>query len=86
MAKVDDIYASVLGDLIQPVEGVEDAFAPGSPCDLLYNDAVMARERLCRRLGVEEDDDLELIFDSFCDIMTHLCKVMYRYGAELGNS
>ena len=81
MNHVDDIYASMVGELITPCEGVTDEYAPGSYCDQLYSAAWEARNRLAERLGVDEDKDLEVIFDSFCDITFHLCRRMYEYGA-----
>lgn len=80
MKNVDDIYASMVGELIIPCEGVTDEYAPGSYCDRLYSEAWEARSRLCERLGVDEDADLEAIFDSFCDITAYLCHRMYEYG------
>lgn len=82
MNHVDEIYASMIGELIIPCEGVKDEYAPGSYCDRLYNTAWEARNRLADRLGAEEDADLELIFDSFCDIASYLCHRMYEYGAN----
>ena len=82
MKNVNDIYASMVGELIVPCEGVTDEYAPGSYCDRLYCAAWEARNRLTDRLGAEEDADLEVIFDSFCDITFHLCRRMYQYGAS----
>lgn len=84
MPKVEDIYASMVGELIEPLEGIADEYAPGSYCDWLYSKAVLARERLCQRLGVSDDPDLEVIFDSFCDLNAHLCRKMYEYGTASG--
>lgn len=84
MSKVDDIYASMVGQLTEPLDGISDEYTPGSYCDQLYCQASLARDNLCRRLGVDEDPDLEVIFDSFCDISAHLCRKMFEYGATLG--
>lgn len=80
MVKVEEIYASMIGELIEPLEDICDEYAPGSLCDRLYSDACAARARLCQRLGVTEDPDLEVIFDSFCDINTYLCRKMFEHG------
>ena len=84
MPKIEDIYASMIGELIVPVDGICDEYAPGSYCDRLYTRAAIARTRLCRRLGVDDDPDLEVSFDSFCDINSHLCRKMFEYGHHLG--
>ena len=85
MEKVYEIYASSIGVSLEPLAGVRDEYAPGSYCDQLYSDACAARERLCQRLGVDEDADLEVIFDSFCDINAHLCRKMFEYGMIMKN-
>lgn len=43
---------------------VEDEFQEGNPCEVLYGRMYDARERLCERLGVEEDKDIEAIINS----------------------
>lgn len=84
MVNVEDIYASMVGELIEPLEGIDNEYAPGSLCDRLYCDACAARARLYHRLGVTEDPDLEVIFDNFCDINTHLCRKMFEHGMAVG--
>lgn len=74
----------MIGELVDPLDGISDEYAPGSYCDGLYSRATYARARLCRRLGVDDDPDLEVIFDSFCDINSHLCRKMFEYGILLG--
>ena len=83
MVKVEEVYASMVGELIEPLDGIADEYVPGSLCDRLYRDACVARDRLCQRLGVENDPDLEVIFDSFCDINTYLCRKMFEYGRTM---
>lgn len=74
------IYLSMLGELTEPVPGVENAFAPGQPCEKLYQQIYDAKCRLCDRLGEEENDDLESILDSFFEINRQMCLRMYRLG------
>ena len=62
---VDLIYLSMMGELVQPLDGIPNAFATGQPCHMLYQKIYAARCRLCDRLGVEEDADLESILDCF---------------------
>ena len=65
--------------------GVEDAFAAGTYCIERYGEALSAYERLCDRLGVvDEDRDVEDIFNAFFDIQEYLCYKMYQYGAQFG--
>lgn len=80
----EKVYLSMLGELLEPMSGVKNAFAPGQPCDVLYQQIYDANRRLCQRLGVEEDADVECIVDCFFEITRELCLRMYRMGTELG--
>lgn len=82
---IDDIYSSVIGDLIIPVQGVENMFTQGSECDTLYGEVFDAYERIKNRLCVKaEDDDCELIINSLMDIGRIVAYRMYEYGAKFG--
>lgn len=83
--RAEYVYDSLRGLLIDPMPGIEDAFADGTPCQRHYDEMCAARERLCLRLGVTgEDKDLETIILSLEHIQTELCIKMYRYGAICG--
>ena len=65
--------------------GVACAFSDNAYCLKRYAVALDAYERLCQRLGVQdEDEDVEIIIRAFMDIERELCFRMYRYGAEFG--
>lgn len=66
--------------------GVEDAFGEGMFCLEEYGKILDAYSNLCRRLGVENqnDYDIETIISSFFLIQEELCYRMYRYGALYG--
>ncbi|MBQ2997216.1 MAG: hypothetical protein IJE22_08315 [Oscillibacter sp.] len=76
----EKVYLSMLGELTEPMPGVGNAFAPGQPCEKLYQQIYEAKCRLCDRLGEEENDDLESILDSFFEINRQMCIRMYRLG------
>ena len=83
----EDIYMTLTGNMQDRyrVPGVEDAFAPGSPCDVLYDQAMDAYERLCQRLGVEDEDaDVEIILNNLLQIQDILCQKMFAYGKIMG--
>ncbi len=86
-AFITDVYNTLQGQL-QPayqISGVENAFAPGEKCDLLYSRVYDAQRRLERRLGAQEyDADVEIIIDSLTQIQKELCYRMYCYGAKFG--
>lgn len=68
------------------IPGVENAFQEGKPCMQLYSAARDAYSRLCDRLGViDEDEDVEIIFDSFMQITKILSLKMFYYGSTLPN-
>lgn len=51
-----------------------------SKCSLLYEKVFAANRRLCERLHVEEDDDVEIIISSLLEIAEYQCMKMYDYG------
>ena len=79
MAIAELIYESLIGELVEPIRGVPNAFAQGSRCDDGYRQMLEAYERLRERLGVtDEDDDVEIIIDSLLAIQRELCLEMYH--------
>ena len=50
---------------------VKNEFAEGESCMEAYRCVYEANRRICERLGVDEDSDVELIIDSMFDI-THI--------------
>ena len=79
---MDLIYLSMMGELVQPLEGIPNAFAAGEPCQMLYQQIYEAKCRLCDRLGEDEDADVECILDRFFEINRELCLRMYHLGLE----
>ena len=84
---VDIVYDLLNGTRIrQPNDPkVENLFAVGRECEQLYAQVYDSNLRLCHRLGVEEDADVENIINSLLRICELTGKRMYRYGAEFGN-
>lgn len=84
---IDIVYDLVNGTRIpQPNDPeVENLFAIDRECTHLYDQVYAANLRLCRRLGVEEDADVERIINSLLRIGELVGKRMYRYGAEFGH-
>lgn len=59
---------------------IEDEFAEGKECYLLYEDVYRARRSICERLGKEEDKDVESILNGMERIARVLAMKMYVYG------
>ena len=81
------VYDTLNGDMLpgQGVPGVENLFAEGSKCELLYGEVYDAERRLEERLGVEPyDDDVELIICKLTEIQEEMCRHMYYNGAKFG--
>ena len=79
----ENVYETLTGSLCEEysIPDVENAYAPGLPCNKLYQQIYWANRRLCERLGQGEDDpDVELIINNFLEINRILCLEMYRYG------
>lgn len=73
------VYESLIGELVDPVRYVPNAFAPGTFCEARYREMLDAYERLRDRLGVvDEDEDVEIIIDSLLAIQRKLCVEMFR--------
>ena len=82
-------FANIVYDLLSgerlPTEGdpiVENMFAEGRTCEELYNDVYDANLRLCERLGVQEDADVELIINNLLRISRLLGTKMFHYGTK----
>lgn len=81
------VYYSMIGALISPMKGIENAFESGNLCAKCYADVYEAKIRLLERLGKDsEDEDVEIIINSLLTIQRELCCRMYKYGAKFGPS
>lgn len=77
-----DIYYQITGQFIP----VEDEFADGKPCSLLYEKVTNARERLCKRTGIDFDDDDLLEMISGMEKIAEICALkMYHYALLWGD-
>lgn len=79
---LERIYETLIGERLDPYPGIDNAFADGSRCSNLYREIFAASQRICDRLGQEEDPDLELILDHFWSINRELCRLSFRYGQK----
>ncbi len=63
---------------------IESEFEDGKYCQEKYQEVYDASRRLCERLGVDEDADIEKIIASLFDMQRYLCCKMYDYGCMFG--
>lgn len=63
---------------------VENEYEEGKLCEMEYNRAYAARERLFDRLGVYDDGDVSVIMSCMMKIGKHLAMKMFEYGAFCG--
>lgn len=61
-------------------ELVVNEYATGSKCEQLYDEVFAANRRVCQKLGVEEDRDVEIIICNLLNIGEYLSMKMYDYG------
>ena len=61
---------------------IEDEFAEGKECCLLYEGVYQAKQNLCERLGEDEDRDVEAILSGMERIVRLLSMKMYEYGRQ----
>ena len=83
----EQVYESMTCHVIEEyrMPGVEDAFADDAFCMQQYRKMRDAYDRLCVRLGVEdEDDDVECIIGCYMEIQRELCKQMFLHGQKAG--
>lgn len=59
---------------------VKNEFSEGTFCKRAYAEVFKANLRLCERLGVQEDRDVETIINNLLDIGEYLSMKMYDYG------
>ena len=77
------VYQTLIGEVSGAfrIPGVENAYAEGSECALLYNEVCDAYDRLRDRLGIrDEDPDVEMILGNLLSIQHTLCLKMFHYG------
>ena len=86
MELVENVYEAVLGAyadeadyVIQNVR-IQNEFEEGRPCGEAYKRVYEANRRLCERLGVDEDPDVETIIHSMFAIMRTVGEKMFEYG------
>jgi len=70
------------GSLVDPIPEVENIFEQGKVFEVLYGRVLSARLRLDKRLGVQEDEDVEIIIDSLLRLQWEVASRMYDYGAK----
>ena len=78
----DKMNGFLVEDMLSAPEGIaiDDEFAEGKECCLLYEGVYQARRNLCERLGEDEDRDVETILSGMERIARLLSLKMYEYG------
>ena len=71
--------------LAGPLNVVQDEFVDGLFCGQAYDEVFAANQRLCQRLGVQADQDLEIIINNLLAISRHLSLKMYDYGVRFSS-
>ena len=89
---VENVYEAVCGEyadeadyVIQNVR-IQNEFEEGKPCSEAYKRVYESNRRLCERLGVDEDPDVESIINYMFDITRTVAEKMFAYGAALGEN
>ena len=80
MKRVDLVYESMMGELSEPCPEIPDEFASGAHACELYGEIMEASYRICEKIGVEEDPDVEVMINTFLEMNRDLCRRMYHYG------
>ncbi len=90
MDKFDMIYDMLNGfldcdALILPKENttVTSEFEEGMYCYQRYEQVYAARKRIEKRLGVEDDADVEAIITNLNDITKYLCRKIYSVESNV---
>lgn len=78
------VYESLIGELVDPIENVPNAFEVGSYCEARYQEMLEDYERVLERLGLEdEDEDVEIIINSLLAIQRRLCLEMFELARKV---
>lgn len=79
----ENVYDSAMGNLVEEARlpWVPDITYTGSPFDRAYAEMLAACQRLCERLGKEEDEDVERIRCAYEQMQELLCRQMFISGA-----
>ena len=77
--KMNGFLTEGLLSLLEPC-AIEDEFAEGKECCLLYESVYQAGRNLCERLGEDEDSDVETILNGMERITRLVSLKMYEYG------
>ena len=81
----ENVYQTLTDGLVEyyRIPDVENAFAAGLECAMLYAEIYRANDRLCAKLGqTDSDPDVELIINNLLEINRLLCLKMYAYGQK----
>lgn len=79
------VYFSLIGELVEPVQGVRNALGEGEKCAQLYTEVQEGYQRIRERLDIEDEDaDVETIIDSLLMIQKELCMEMFELGHKYG--
>ena len=87
MKVVENVYEAVLGvyadegDYVIQNVRIQNECEEGKPCSKAYTRVYESNRRLCERLGVDEDPDVEMIIDSMFAITRAVGEKMFEYGA-----
>lgn len=81
----EQVYESMTCYVLEEyrIPGVKDAFADNAFCMQKYRQMRDAYDRLCKRLGVA-DEDVECIIQCYIEMQRELCKQMFFYGQKTG--
>ena len=60
---------------------IQNEFEERKTCSEAYKRVYEANRRLCERLGVDEEPDVEMIIDGMLDITRIVAQRMFQYGA-----
>ena len=63
---------------------IPDEFCEGSFCSRLYEEIAKRKKKICEKLQVDEDIDLEHIINFMEDFTRYMSMKMYEYGALMG--
>lgn len=61
---------------------VANEYEDGRECEKLYGEVYEANQRICERMGVEEDDDVTTILNCMDNIARILAYKMFDYGVK----
>ena len=84
MEIMEQVYDTLTGNLVEEYQlpGIENAFASGEPCDVLYSQVYGFYQQICEREQTQENEAVDCIINNMLEICRIIGFRMFEYGMK----